>query len=113
VARQRGRLSPSPTTSTVARAAQTVSFAYAGRSYEIDLGEKNRAKLEKALEPFISAARKADGSGRSHRFERRPPSADSRADLPVVRTWAAEHGFEVSGRGRISKKVLEAYQQAD
>ena len=25
--------------------AQTVSFTYAGRSYEIDLGERNRAKL--------------------------------------------------------------------
>ena len=36
--------------------AQTVSFAYAGRSYEIDLGERNKAKLEKGLEPFIAAA---------------------------------------------------------
>ena len=37
--------------------AETVTFAYAGRSYEIDLGEKNKAKLEKALQPFIGAAR--------------------------------------------------------
>jgi hypothetical protein len=43
--------------------AETVTFAYAGRSYEIDLGEKNKAKLEKALEPFIGAARKAGGTG--------------------------------------------------
>ena len=42
--------------------AETVTFAYAGRSYEIDLGEKNKAKLEKALEPFIGAARKAGGN---------------------------------------------------
>ena len=41
--------------------AETVTFAYAGRSYEIDLGEKNKAKLEKALEPFIGPARKVGG----------------------------------------------------
>jgi hypothetical protein len=29
-----------------------------------------------------------------------------------VRAWATEHGLEVSSRGRISKQVLDAYQQA-
>src|SRR4051794_16140086 len=94
--------------------AQAVSFAYAGRAYEIDLGEKNRAKLEKALEPFISAARKAgsNGNGSSRRSPARAQAASSGPDRAVVRAWAVEHGFEVSGRGRLSKKVMDAYSEA-
>jgi hypothetical protein len=92
--------------------AQTVSFAYAGRTYEIDLGEKNRAKLEKALEPFISTARKVNGSSSNRRPPARAATASSGLDRAAVRAWAVEHGFEVSHRGRLSKKVVDAYQQA-
>src|SRR5947209_18048001 len=90
--------------------AETVTFAYAGRSYEIDLGEKNKAKLEKALEPFIGAARKVGGrqaaAGKSGRSASRQPSAG--VDLNAVRSWAAEQGMEVAKRGRLAKNVLEA-----
>src|ERR1700712_4511715 len=78
--------------------AATVTFAYAGRSYEIDLGEKNRAKLEKALEPFMGAARKV---GTSQSAVRRPsrrsttPTASPGMDLNAVRNWATEQGLEV------------------
>jgi hypothetical protein len=75
--------------------AQTVSFAY--------------AKLEKGLEPFIAAARRVGGPGRS---ATRKGSTTATPDRQAVRAWAAEHGHEVSGRGRISKSVLEAYQRA-
>src|SRR5215210_4405981 len=86
--------------------AETVSFAYAGRSYEIDLGEKNKAKLEKALEPFIGAARKVGGNQvaarkPSGRLASRPTS--SGLDLNAVRRWAAEQGIEVAKRGRMGK----------
>lgn len=95
--------------------AETVSFAYAGRSYEIDLGEKNRAKLEKALEPFIGAARKV-GRGRSGAVKSSRGSAtrgsSSGIDLHVVRAWAAEQGIEVAKRGRLAKNVLEAFVKA-
>ena len=74
--------------------AQTVSFAYAGRSYEIDLGERNRAKLEKGLEPFIAAARRVGGPGRS---ATRKGSTTATPDRQAVRAWAAEHGHEVVG----------------
>jgi hypothetical protein len=92
--------------------AQTVSFAFAGRTYEIDLRDKNRAKLEKALEPFISAARKVNGSSPVRRPPARAATASSGPDRDAVRAWAVEHGFEVSHRGRLSTKVVEAYQQA-
>jgi hypothetical protein len=96
--------------------AETVTFAYAGRSYEIDLGEKNKAKLEKALEPFIGAARKAAGNQAaarkpSGRSASRPPS--SGLDLNAVRSWAAEQGMEVAKRGRLAKNVVEAFLKAN
>ncbi len=84
-------------------AAETVSFAYAGRNYEIDLGEKNKAKLEKSLAPFISAARKP-ATGRK--------AAVTTLDLNAVRSWAAQQGFEVAARGRVAKKVIEAFLQS-
>ena len=37
--------------------AETVTFAYGGTTYEIDLGPANRDALNAALSPFISAAR--------------------------------------------------------
>jgi hypothetical protein len=96
--------------------AETVTFAYAGRSYEIDLGEKNKAKLEKALEPFIGAARKAGGTQvaarkRSGRSVSRPTS--SGLDLNAVRRWATEQGIEVAKRGRLGKNVLDAFLKAN
>ena len=36
----------------------------------------------------------------------------STTDLATVRAWAGENGFEVSSRGRIPRKVVEAYQTA-
>ena len=40
------------------REAQTVAFTFYGQGYEIDLGQKNRAKLEKSLQPFMDAGRR-------------------------------------------------------
>src|SRR5260221_13325264 len=44
--------------------AETVSFGFDGVTYEVDLGKKNRARLEKALAPFIEAGRPAPRRGR-------------------------------------------------
>jgi hypothetical protein len=95
--------------------AETVMFAYAGRNYEIDLGEKNKAKLEKALEPFIGAARKVGGHQGARKSSGRSASgpASSALDLNAVRSWAAEQGMEVAKRGRLAKSVLDAFLKAN
>lgn len=90
--------------------AETVAFAYSGRSYEIDLGEKNKAKLEKALEPFIFAARTVGGSARPS--VRKASASPVSVDRHAVRAWATEQGLEVAKRGRIAKTVLEAFRRA-
>jgi hypothetical protein len=96
--------------------AETVTFSFDGRSFEIDLSKKSRSALEKALKPYIDAGRpvgsrttRGGGSGGSSRGRGRRSSS---VDLAAVRAWAAENGIAVSDRGRISASVLEQYQAA-
>ena len=64
--------------------AETVSFGFRGVSYEVDLGKKNKAKLEKALAAFIEAGRKAPPGGRRRTASR---AAGPSADRTAVRAW--------------------------
>jgi hypothetical protein len=88
--------------------AETVAFSFDGRSYEIDLGEKNRTRLEKSLEPFITAGRRTS----QRRVARTAQSAEPRIDRAAVRAWAATQGLKVSERGRISAEVMSKYEAA-
>ncbi len=89
--------------------AETVSFGFGGVTYEIDLGQKNRAKLEKALAPFIGAGRRVPRSGRRRGAER---AGASPADRGAVRAWAKSAGITVSERGRISADIMRQYEEA-
>jgi nucleoid-associated protein Lsr2 len=88
--------------------AETVSFGFDGVTYEVDLAAKNRAKLEKALAPFIEAGRKAPRAA-ARRAGR--PSGSS-ADRGAVRAWARERGLKVSERGRVSADIMRQYEAA-
>lgn len=89
-------------------AVETVSFTLDGTAYEMDLSEKNAAKIREALDPFVNAARKVSRVKANSR--RSTPSGPSAAD---VRTWAQAHGHEVPERGRIPAVVREAYAAAN
>ena len=86
--------------------AETVSFGFEGISYEIDLSQKNRAKLDKTFAPFIEHGRRVT--------QRRRPSATRttgpRIDRASIRNWAKEQGLHVSERGRISAEVMQKYE---
>jgi hypothetical protein len=88
--------------------AETVSFGFDGHSYEIDLGKKNLAKLEKSLQPFMEAGRKTA----ARKAAKAPRGTGSRVDRAAVRTWAAGQGLKVSERGRISAEVMSKYEAA-
>jgi len=93
--------------------AETVTFSFEGRNFEIDLSKKSRSALEKALKPYIDAARPVGTSRGSRGGSSRGRSRrSSSVDLAAVRAWAAENGIAVSDRGRISASVLEQYQAA-
>lgn len=87
-------------------AASTVTFGWAGQSYEIDLSKKNASAFEKSIRPYVSAGRKAGGARGSRKSVRR----SSAEDLSAIRAWARENGFSVSDRGRVPANVVEAYK---
>ncbi|MFD7161609.1 Lsr2 family protein [Kribbella sp. NPDC059898] len=87
---------------------QTVQFALDGASYEIDLKTKHEATLRRALQPFIAAGRR---SAPSRRGPRR--SAAEAAETRRIKAWARENGYQVADRGRVSRRVREAYNQAN
>jgi Lsr2 len=88
--------------------AGAVRFSLDGVTYEIDLGEENRAKLEGDLAPFVAAARRP---GRDNR-RRGGRTAASSVDGTAVRAWAREAGLGISERGRISSEIIRQYEAA-
>ena len=73
-------------------AEQTISFAFKGVSYEIDL----------------SAARRVGGRLNSRRTT---PCGDTEAKSVRVRRWAREKGIELSDRGRIPSAIIEQFEK--
>jgi hypothetical protein len=88
---------------------RTVGFSFDGVDYQIDLGAKNLGKLEKALDPFISAATRVGGRRAGSRSTR---SATSAADSQAIRQWARDSGYTIAERGRIPSAVIEAWHAA-
>jgi len=91
---------------------ESVDFTIDNNRYQMDLNEKNAARLREVLAPFIAAARRAGGSTttrtRRSTTAARPPRADE--ETAAIREWAGANGFSVSTRGRISASVREAYE---
>ena len=86
--------------------AETVTFGFDGVTYEIDLADKNRAKLQHDFALYIEAGRRI-GRGRSGASRQSAP----RVDRALVRAWAKENGLKVSERGRISAEVMRQYEE--
>jgi hypothetical protein len=97
-------------------ASRTVVFGWDGVQYELDLSNKNATAFGKLIEPYVTAARRT--GGRQVRrtavksTSRKRASKSAATDPSTVREWAAQNGFTVSPRGRISAAILEAYQGA-
>lgn len=96
------------------KADETLAFSLDGVSYEIDLSDKNAAKLRDSLAGYIDKARKvggkagARGRGRSTGTARKASSAKT----GEIRAWAKANGYEVNERGRIPATVVEQYETA-
>ncbi len=89
------------------KAVETIELSLDGITYQIDLTEKNAAKLRKDFEPFIASARRTGG-----RKGRALSVVETGVDTRAVRAWAESNGYEVSSRGRISAEILQAYRAA-
>ncbi len=90
--------------------AETVSFGLDGTSYEIDLSEKNAAKLREALAGYVGHARKA---GRAKAGRTSKAASTSGPSARELRDWARSNGYQVSDRGRVPEEVRQAFEAAN
>ncbi|MCG7320899.1 MULTISPECIES: histone-like nucleoid-structuring protein Lsr2 [Arsenicicoccus] len=90
-------------------AAETVTFALDGVTYEIDLSEDNARKLRDDLATWVGHARRSGGRKTTGR---KPSSGGGRNNLNDVREWGRQNGFQVSDRGRVSSELQKAYDAA-
>ena len=101
----------------------TVEFSLDGVTYEIDLDDKNSAKLRDALADYVAAARRTggrrSGGGAGRRRSAGAGTGTPRATSPggydretskQIRAWAKTQGYEVSDRGRVPNNVVEAWE---
>ncbi|MFE9934552.1 Lsr2 family protein [Streptomyces sp. NPDC005533] len=79
-----------------------------GVAYEIDLAPESYDKLLEAVAPFISVGRRAKRRAKPAK----PHTAGDSNDTAEIRAWAKEKGLTVNDRGRVPKKVREAYDAA-
>lgn len=98
------------------RADQTIPFGLDGVTYEIDLSSANANTLRTALAPFVSAARRTGGRrikvavGQATETTKSQPQATGEyTPTHDIRSWARDHGYEVSDRGRISTSIIDAF----
>lgn len=90
---------------------ETVSFALDGRSYEIDLSQDNATLLRKALDEYVTHARKPGETPRVRRSTQASTHRDP-SQTRAIREWGQRNGHAVSSRGRISRPVVTAYEAA-
>lgn len=89
----------------------TVRWGLDGREYELDTSPANEAKLRRQLEKYLRASRRVAAAAPPQRVDDARGQSDPH-QLQAVRDWARRNGHEVSDRGRIPKKVMEAFDAA-
>ena len=90
-------------------ATESVSFGLDGTSYEIDLNDKNAAKLRDTLAGYIGHARKV---GAASRRGRKTAASSSGPSAREIRDWARSNGYDVPDRGRVAAEVRQAFDAA-
>ncbi|WP_328686216.1 histone-like nucleoid-structuring protein Lsr2 [Streptomyces sp. NBC_00343] len=92
-------------------ASETIRFGLDGKTYEIDVNEKNAAKLRKALAVYVDKGRKLNQARGGTRGLAKQAASVS-GGTALIRAWAKESGYEVNDRGRVPADIKEAYAKA-
>lgn len=87
----------------------TISFAFEGKEYAIDLSDDNAEAFREAVAPYIQAGHRVTGSKAKAARRTAAPSGNTKA----IREWARNNGYDVSDRGRIPADVADAYAAAN
>ncbi|SIS23114.1 histone-like nucleoid-structuring protein Lsr2 [Williamsia sterculiae] len=101
--------------------AHTVSWAWSGVEYEIDVSTANLDKIVNGKVPvsaLLERSTRVGGRVRSTAPKtttsggRSTPAITGREQTHAVREWARANGYEVADRGRIPVDVVEAFNAA-
>lgn len=100
----------------------TIEYVWEGIHYEIDLSQAHREKYQGVIQELVNHSRKVRAinlgklAGNAPTRSATPSAPGTRSPVDreqntAIREWANQHGFEVSPRGRIPAKVLEAFYE--
>jgi hypothetical protein len=90
---------------------ETVSFAFDGTAYEIDVCAAHAKELREKFGQYTEYARRASGTAASGR-RRRTRSGPGRERSSEIRAWAKQRGHKVSERGRIPAAIIAEYDSS-
>ncbi|MDR2983450.1 MAG: Lsr2 family protein [Nocardiopsaceae bacterium] len=85
---------------------ESVSFAFDGNAYEIDLCELHGKELREKIGAFADHARRATAATR----RRKSRTGPGRERSSEIRQWARQRGHKVSERGRIPGNIIAEYE---
>jgi hypothetical protein len=106
---------------------ESVSFAYDGYSYGLDLCVTHAEEFHSTIQDLITTSTERERLGSSRRTRSttsptaapapapsagRGPARRDKEQLQAIRDWANANGFKVSNRGRIPAEVETAYAAA-
>jgi hypothetical protein len=90
---------------------ETVSFAFDGTAYEIDVCATHAKDLREKFGNYVEHARRVAGGGGGGR-RRRSRSGPGRERSSEIRAWAKQRGHKVSERGRIPAAIITEYESS-
>jgi hypothetical protein len=93
-------------------AESTVRFGLDGSDYEIDLNAAHASELRNALDKYIGAGRKLNGTARRAGRGSARKSPSSGPNPSEVREWAKSQGIEVKDRGRVPAELVVKFKAA-
>src|SRR5690349_25043090 len=89
--------------------AETVSFAFDGSAYEIDVCAQHAKDLREKFGKYVEHARRVAGGGGGRRRSRSGPGRERSSE---IRAWAKQRGHKVSERGRIPAAISAEYESS-
>jgi hypothetical protein len=85
---------------------ETVSFAFDGATYEIDVCSGHAKELHDTFAGYAEHSRRASAGGR----RRKARTGPGRERSSEIRAWARQRGHKVSERGRIPASIISEYE---
>ena len=93
--------------------ANTISFAFDGKEYTIDLSDENAEAFREVMAPYVENGHRVSGGKAKPARRAAAKSSSAAGDTKAIREWARDNGYEVSDRGRIPGNVMDAYAAAN